>query len=208
VVLLLNTSRLAAARLGRRRGALRVGVGAALLAVAVDAGITSVSLRRGRETLSRLEAMAASPDPARDSAAKLAAAKLAVMEARMRIDRALGREPDAAAVLSMLADAVPETIHLNGIELGRDQAAWSTRVTGVVRAGEGEAASKVVRELVDRLGGVPIVAQARLGPTELSKIDGEDALSFDISLRLVGVPRGGVQTSDASDAAEQTGGRP
>lgn len=195
------------------RRAMWLGIGAAAVAIGIDGFESYESLREERHTLAALQEHGAHSSPAPLVVIQAAAARHGINRAERRIRERMADAPESAALLAALAQETPAHIRLTSIELTCRQGVWVSRVTGIVRASPSASPAASVKAFVDRIGAVPIVAQARLGSTQLGKSDDNEVLIFDLTIELVRIPRGvdglaELPLATADESPESTGGRP
>jgi len=133
-----------------------------------------------------------------------------------RIGSAMGVGVPWDAVLSLLADAAPEGMHLTSVQgVGPAGAMPTLDIAGHVERQAGVDPALTLREFVSRLAASPIVRGARLGSTQRSSARGLDTQRFEVSLTLAPVPaarpselRTEAPTASAAGAASRPSEEP
>jgi hypothetical protein len=186
----------AAAGIARVRRALIYGAAAAVAIVgfeAVYARICASALEHRLTEITSRSEHEHGPEMLRERAI---ASRLLLSGAENRMATALGDSPDFASVLATLSECAPETVRLTGIEItsspasapGAAPAGGKCVVHGYVRLADSSDASGLIKQLVDRLTAVPLVADVHLGATNRGQNRGQDSQNFEITLRLVALP--------------------
>ncbi|MBL0926553.1 MAG: hypothetical protein IBJ11_02730 [Phycisphaerales bacterium] len=171
------------------QAALWSGVAAAMALTAGHALITRSSLGTEQQTAAQIVARAGKEDPAAKLNAQLIAERAGVTAALTRIDQKLGQSADFAALLRLFSEQTPEEIILSEVVLVDQTSGAEATLRGQARPSGSAPAAAVLRSYLDRLSGMPIVASVQMGGAQRVVINGAEFQDFQVSLRLVELPR-------------------
>lgn len=201
-----------------RRG-LGVGVGAAVAMLAGSAAWSMLELRNEQQRLQAIESHREGGSAMSDLQKRVLETRLAAQGLVSRIEHRLGADPDWAALMGLVANAVPDPARVMSISMSgpSDPAAsiGSGATSGpgcIVRAyvplTPHTDAPEVIRSIAEAFRQSPLVDSVRLGAIQRTDVRGGPAQVFEIQIQPVPVPAESSRALTALAAPPSEGARP
>lgn len=198
----------AAARVGVamkrvKRGVL-VGAVVALGVLGMDYLSATRELSAARSSLVELQRQADELRPLVAIDKQVQSAQAAVASARQRMRERVPAASQWHTVLAVLGQQTPAAVRLSEVNLALSDGKPTARLQGRTYVTPGIDSNAAIKSLIDNLGGVPLVRQARLGTTQRLQAFNGIAQSFDLTVQFVDIPAAVIVGSPET----QSGGTP
>lgn len=180
-----------------KRGVL-IGAVVALGVLGFDYLSASAELGGAREKLASLEQKAAELRPIAEVDKRVQAVQQALFNARARMRDRMPVSMHWHSVLAMLAQQTPPAVRLSEVNLALQDGKPVARLQGRTYVTPGVDSNAAIKQLLDNLGGIPLVKQARLGATQRFQSQGGITQSFELTVHFVDIPSSAIVS--AADA--------